>query len=616
MEYLGFDIKNFKGIEHLNLDFTKKPSAPVTTLVGLNESGKTSVLEAISFFDSRNEHLESLYEERFSHGDVNSLVPLKKKANFNDTIEIAAWISLSDEDKQDIKKFAKDSLEFNLNIQKIPDAFTITRKLKFEKSTYKSTQAIWAITLDGKSLPRGKKERRLIEANRKKWNELTDYISSKLPSILYFPTFLFDFPERIYLDVEDESKTNGYYRKIIQDILDSLDDNLNIDDHIVNRALDSESSSRRSLSSVLNKMSKSVTSTVFERWNEIFDKRMPTKDIRVNVDVEVGTPPNTDKVYLEFEMVDGESIYLISERSLGFRWFFCFLLFTQFRSYRKHQKNTLFLLDEPASNLHSRAQVQLLESFSKITQNGGQIIYSTHSPYLINPKWLEGTFIVRNDGLKYEDPKSEYDYSSRDTDIRVERYREFVGRNADKETYFQPILDTLDYMPNKLEYIPNCIMVEGKNDYYFLKYFQGLLPEKYASLHILPGTGSGALDPLISMYLGWNRDFLVLLDDDAAGRKEKKRYTDEWYLPTSQVLTYQDINIDWQGYEVENLITSSDLEKIAQQYFPGKKVSQLKKKDLCRLIQEKTLKNETHDFEAATIDNFKELFEYLIRALP
>ncbi len=613
MEYVGFEISNFKGIDHVRVYLNRHPTGPVVTLVGLNESGKTTVLEAISYFDTNEKHLESLYEEEFRHSDVNDLVPLKKKANFNGSIEIAATISLDDADRADIARYAKQYLKITLNKEKIGEVFTVTRKLNYEKSIYKNTNTTWSIGLVGK-LPKGKKEWNFYEKDPEKWEKLIDYIGKKLPSILYFPTFLFEFPSQIYLhEDESETVTNAYYRSIVQDILDSLDDGLNIQEHIVERAIDGGMFKKRSLGSVLNKMGNVVSKTVFERWNEIFDRKIPRKDIQIAYEIEEASPPvvPTPKVYLQFELKDGDSVYLITERSLGFRWFFCFLLFTQFRAYRKSQRNTLFLFDEPASNLHSKAQIQLLESFARITEHGGKIIYSTHSPYMINPMWLENSFIVRNDGLKYEQPESEYEYSSRETNIKVERYRSFVGDNPDKETYFQPILDTLDYVPNNLEYIPDAIMVEGKNDFYLLKYFYEKNPSQSDSIGILPGTGSGALDPLIALYLGWGRNFVILLDDDAAGRKEKDRYLREWNLSREQVFTLGDISENWAGLELEGLIANEDRSTICKDHYDGKDVTALTKKDICRAIQEKLLKGEEGAFSPESTKGFSQLYEAL-----
>ena len=213
--------------------------------------------------------------------------------------------------------------------------------------------------------------------------------------------------------------------------------------------------------------------------------------------------------------------------------------------------------------------------------------------------------------MKYEQPESEYEYSSRDTNIKVERYREFVGKNPNKETYFQPILDTLDYVPNKLEYIPDAIMVEGKNDFYIIKYFYDHAKNNSDSIGVLPGTGSGALDSLITLYLGWGRNFIILLDDDAAGRKEKKRYMEGWYLPHEQVFTLGDVSKEWKGFELEKLITDDDLKALCKEHYAGKNLNKLTKKDICRAIQEKLLKGEEGHFSTDTINNFDKLFEGL-----
>ena len=68
--------------------------------------------------------------------------------------------------------------------------------------------------------------------------------------------------------------------------------------------------------------------------------------------------------YVEIRIEENSDSFYISERSVGFRWFFSFLFFILFRKNRKTDLGeTLFLLDEPASNLHSTAQKKLLETF-------------------------------------------------------------------------------------------------------------------------------------------------------------------------------------------------------------------------------------------------------------
>ncbi len=51
------------------------------------------------------------------------------------------------------------------------------------------------------------------------------FLREMLPKICYFPTFLFNFPDRIYLSnppKEKDTQVNAYFMQIVQDILDSV----------------------------------------------------------------------------------------------------------------------------------------------------------------------------------------------------------------------------------------------------------------------------------------------------------------------------------------------------------------------------------------------------------
>ena len=60
MKIKFFEIKNFKGIDEVRIDFESHPQSNVYTLVGLNESGKTTFLEALNFFIYKSETLDPL----------------------------------------------------------------------------------------------------------------------------------------------------------------------------------------------------------------------------------------------------------------------------------------------------------------------------------------------------------------------------------------------------------------------------------------------------------------------------------------------------------------------------------------------------------------------------
>lgn len=47
-------------------------------------------------------------------------------------------------------------------------------------------------------------------------------------------------------------------------------------------------------------------------------------------------------------------------------------------------ETTIYLLDEPDTHLHVKAQVELIETLQSFATNGNQVILTTHSPFLIN----------------------------------------------------------------------------------------------------------------------------------------------------------------------------------------------------------------------------------------
>ncbi|WP_322364606.1 AAA family ATPase [Pseudomonas sp. Teo4] len=58
---LDFEIKNYKGIVSTSIELSGRSDTPIVMLIGLNESGKTTILEAISQFVSSDQSVSSLY---------------------------------------------------------------------------------------------------------------------------------------------------------------------------------------------------------------------------------------------------------------------------------------------------------------------------------------------------------------------------------------------------------------------------------------------------------------------------------------------------------------------------------------------------------------------------
>lgn len=590
MKFTFFRFKNFKGIKDEKLDLSKKPESNIFTLVGLNESGKTTILEAINFFKYKSESLDVLELKEYEVKDIHTLIPINKRDNFNGTIWIEAGIEL---DKDDVANIKKEFLKKDFVISTIGEKITYTQKYHFENSKHNKSkdEFFWNYNIIGKA-KKARKEKKLANADALIAN---NYIVRYIPSILYFPNFLFDFPEKIYLNDDIDNEKHLFYQKIIQDTLDSLNNDLNINDHLITRIKSNEDNDKRNLNSLIGKLQKKLTTVIFQKWNQIFNKELSEKEIILLTGTdEIGT-------FIEFNIKDDVDTYRISERSLGFRWFFVYILLTQFRTYRKENKNALFLFDEPASNLHPSAQSELLKSFEKLPK----VIYTTHSQYLINPKWLESTFVIKNEAIDYE---NEEDFNSRNTNIKISKYREFAVKHPHQSNYFQPILEVLDYKPSTLELVPMVIITEGKNDFYTLNYFQKVLNNKN-TINIIPGTSASNLETLISLYLGWGSKFIVILDDDKQGNVQKDRYIDIFGdIIINSIFTLKDINPQWEKYELEKLINTEDQEKIIHEIYNDSKIN---KTVLNRSLQELYIRNVFLNFSDETKNSFAHLFIFL-----
>lgn len=85
----------------------------------------------------------------------------------------------------------------------------------------------------------------------------------------------------------------------------------------------------------------------------------------------------------------------LEERSVGMQWFVSFFLVFSVES-KNFYTNTVLLLDESGMTLHGLAQKDLIAFFEKMSESN-QIIYTTHSSFMIPTQQLNRTKIVYKD---------------------------------------------------------------------------------------------------------------------------------------------------------------------------------------------------------------------------
>lgn len=575
VRFKRFIVQNYKGIQRAVLEM-RPGGANIFTLIGLNESGKSTMLEAIALFTS-SENTELLYSGPDKTGKHSEYIPKEKQANFTGRINITAVADFEPGEKDGIIQSIESRYSCKIRTGDVKDEITYTRYFSYEESVNVSTGN--EVTLFFSYKKAG--GRKFIDADPKGdvWRALAAKIRESLPKIVFFPTFIFNFPNKILLNPPvDEDPVNKIYRQVVEDIGASTPAKINVQEHVVKKILAelqsasptesafAMSSKQREVSAALEQMSFHVSKTVFSAWKIILGSGYVRKEIVLRPLTETA-PDGKHKVYIQFALRESGSVYDLSERSLGFRWFFSFLLFTLYRSQGNLRGSTLYLLDEPASHLHPKAQMQLLESFPKISGSGNYIIYSTHSHYMINPAWLEQAFIVANSAIEKAEAQDETGFLAENpTRVTLEKYRKFVGDRPDKITYYQTVLDKLQYAPSLVDFSKKSIVVEGKGDYIILSYVAFVLGLSDNDIHFVPTRGASGMDEIIGLLMGWAVPFCVCLDADRAGETAKTRYRSDWGLPPEAVFTYADISSSLFGARLEDLLDTTDLQQIATHF--------------------------------------------------
>ena len=588
----SFRMKNFKGIKNTDIEISGGSPGNIVTLIGLNESGKTTILEAIANFGTDDLETSSLDKTIQERQLPEAFVPKSKKGIFSGQIAITAIVRLEEDDRESLVKSAKQRNDFRITPKSLPDKVTIERRFTFDGGDLKEDRNYWTFSFDGFQGKSKKSQRITAQNSREIWLNAVETLRDRIPRITYFPTFLFTFPDRIYLETPSDWAEDGepaiinrYYNRVLQDVADSISDpddpkqKISIQKQVVDRlkaikeptgnpfAFWSYFSNQKEydkVRSVLNLLAHHMGQTIFPAWNKIFDKPATGR-----VEITFGTDPENNNIpWIQISIFDGVSTYSLSERSLGFRWFFSFLLFTQFRKNREIR--SIFLFDEPASNLHSLAQTRLMEGFTNIVSDGSFIIYSTHSHYLVNPMWLEKAYIIKNAAVDYE---ADLDILSmeRTTDIEATRYRKFVNSNPSRISYFQPALDALRFNLGPMIPRGKALIVEGKFDYHPIEYFRRryLIDPEF---DIFPINGAGDAAPLLSLFRGWGISYQILLDDDKGGREARKRYTKDFGIGEDKIIMLGEISSELSGKAFE-AIYSEEVKILASAFSSGNEVS-------------------------------------------
>ena len=419
MKFNKISVKNFKGLT--NADINLGDSSVPVCILGLNESGKTTTLEAIKTLG------ELCRGKKLENGERNKIRP--KGSFFSGEIILSAEVSLGNEDKELLNNDYRCSGVIAKFVESTLKKFEIEFKFKLKDAKFVSddSKISFSNRKDSKNRLRSK-EKKILE------DKLRELLKDKAPDIIYYENFIFNIPAQINfknpsdLDEEWQKILNDIYQQAAEQTAGSDGNDRDISEGIVNwdKAQGADVPEGRVMS-----MGKVLNEKITEKWHKYVAKdRNSFKEIKVSY--------NEMSKSFSIKIQSDESVYEVAERSKGFRWFFAFLIYTEFRKLRS--KNTIFLLDEPASNLHSSAQEEVLKSLSDICSDA-QVIYTTHSPYLIESKNADQLFLAKNLAGEYQNPSI--------TVRSISDELKSLGESQDSiekiEAYIRPLLDHIAY---------------------------------------------------------------------------------------------------------------------------------------------------------------------------
>ena len=552
----------------------------LAAFVGRNESGKTTILQALTLLnkdeqvseldlcDEMNEELKD--EIRLAEGDFNlsqheteilkekfpSLPDIKKiklfKTNRSQKVQYEFEdIELGEEENKGLnswENFSKQIIEF---LDTIPNHLRIQVDTKFFDEAVPKNQEIFdsgmaefsnqfhIIAIQEHSVieewekiyesPENQFSNLLSGESEK--SALANFIASELhPRFVYFSDY-----KKIYGNIN----LNEYLREEKGERTDSIEyveefdkaetvRNLFYLAELDMKELDEVKTSPSKCIKLLNAASNRLTSKLNPTW----------KGDPIHVDLRYN-PGNILSVVISDVHRDGTitNTGLLNRRAEGFKWTFSFIVNFAAETQRSELKEAILLLDEPARNLHPTQQIGISDLLKNLA-GSNQVLYATHSPFMIFDYTPGNLLVVELDKRRHLS-RIFYDYWNADdktlTPILYGLARGQIESIVDREigTNSRPI-----------------IIVETISDAMYLNAFDKFLKDPNISmnpLNIIAAYNKNSVLPLAIFYRNHGYRTFVLLDNT----DESKQISAQ--LISNEFSSIQTIFFEREGKKLESM---------------------------------------------------------------
>ncbi len=305
--------------------------------------------------------------------------------------------------------------------------------------------------------------------------------------------------------------------------------------------------------SELEAVSNELTQQVFEYWKQ-------NEDLSVVIDLDKETVPSGNGQtavarYLDVRVRDARHGFTnnFDQRSSGFKWFFSFL--TAFSEFEDYEHGVVVLLDEPALTLHGRAQADFLRYIDERLSVAAQVIFTTHSPFMVDPGKLDRVRIIEDRGPKQGSVASS----------------EVLAVTDDSLFPLQAALG-YDIAQNLFVGADNLI-VEGTSDFSYLTLLSEYLDENgREGLHprwrILPAGGAANIPSFVAL-IGRGLDVTTLVDGGPSAQTKLYNLAERGLLQKKRLFITDQFTDGVSPSDIEDLLDPGDYLHLYTMAFGG-----------------------------------------------
>ena len=224
----------------------------------------------------------------------------------------------------------------------------------------------------------------------------------------------------------------------------------------------------------------------------------------------------------------------LEDRSTGLQWFLSFYLVFLVESEQEH-RNAILLLDEPGLSLHPLAQRDLSAFFDGLAATN-QIIYTTHSPFLVDADMLDRARKVYMDADGSTKASADLKLGENDSKTKGATYAIYSALNMN--------------IAESMMYGCSPVIVEGPSDQNYLTAIKVLLIGKELvsprrELVFPPAHGASGAKAVASILAGRNDEPPFILLDGGRGRSKDGEGYHERSLPVFERTSAFDRQVCW-----------------------------------------------------------------------